>query len=70
MSFDPSWWELLLGGGVAKLLMRHKSGDIPVCHTRIVRDGRGLPWNERIAIHPLADGRIEMKAVRADNFRD
>ena len=69
----PPFWEELLsamsGGAAVKWLMRHGQGDIAVCTTRIVRDGRGLPWNERIAIHPLADGRIHMKRVRADENR-
>ena len=67
---DPPFWESLLsaisGGAAVKWFMRHKQGDIAVCTTRIVRTGRGLPWNERIAIHPLEDGTIHMIPVRAD----
>ena len=81
MTDDPSWWQAALGymrfilpgavgAGAAKWFMRHKPGDIEVCTTRIVRDGCGLPWNEQIAIHPLEDGRIEMKALRPDECQD
>lgn len=69
MIVPPFGEELLsaMSGGVAvKWFMRHGQGDIPVCTTRIVRERHGLPWNERIAIHPLEDGRIHMKRVRAD----
>ena len=68
---DPPFWESLLsvmsGGAAVKWLMRHGQGDIAVCTTRIVRTGRGLPWNERIAIHPLEDGTIHMIPVRVDD---
>ena len=67
---DPSSWERLLfaisGGVAARWFMRYKQGDIPVCTTRIVRSGRGLPWDEQIAIHPLEDGTHNMVPVRAD----
>lgn len=36
------------------------SKDIPPCTTRIVRSGKGMPWDDRIAIHPLPDGRVEV----------
>ena len=32
------------------------SKNMPVCETGIVRGGRGMPWDKRIAIHPLGDG--------------
>ena len=74
MTTDPGWWAALLGGGgvgaIIKSFLQHRPSDIPVCPTRIVRDGRGLPWNRQIAIHPLEDGRIEMKAVSADEVQD
>lgn len=67
---DPSYLERLFfaigGGAVVRWFMRHEQGDIAVCTTRIVRSGRGLPWNEQIAIHPLENGKINMVPVRAD----
>ena len=69
---DLSFWErllLVIGGAVAarwRWFMRHEQGDIAVCTTRIVRSGRGLPWDEQIAIHPLEDGTIHMMPVRVD----
>ena len=41
----------------------YRQGDIPVCNTRIIRAGRGLPWNRRIAIHPLKEGKLEMREI-------
>lgn len=41
--------------------------DIPVCQTRIVRGKRGMPWDERIAIHPLGNGDVELTPVRVAN---
>ena len=69
MIAPPSWESLLSaisGGAAVKWLMRRRQGYIAVCATRIVRTGRGLPWNERTAIHPLEDGTIHMIPVRAD----
>lgn len=54
------------GAGAFKILERLftiRPGDIPVCQTRIVREGRGFPWNRQIAVHPLPDGTLEMKAL-------
>ena len=38
--------------------------DIPVCQTRIVREGTGMPWEGRIAVHPLGDGKVELTPVK------
>ena len=51
---------------MAKRLLQHRPGDIMPCTTRIQRMGRNLPWNEQIAIHPMPNGSIEMKALRPD----
>lgn len=64
-----------LGVGVgsvkgAKLLFSHRPGLIPVCHTAVMREGRDLPWNRRVAVHPLKDGRIEIKVLGADEPAD
>lgn len=40
------------------------SKGIPVCETRIVREGSGMPWNNRIAIHPLGEGKFSIVALR------
>ena len=64
---DPETISIVLNAlQKASKLLSHKETDIPVCHTRIKRTGRGLPWNEQIAIHPKADGGIEMKALQPD----
>lgn len=47
----------------AQLLFRYRN-DIPVCNTRIMREGRGLPWNRRVALHPLKNGRLEITVVQ------
>ena len=44
------------------------SKDIQVCETRVMRSGRGMPWDKKIALHPLGDGRFEMEKIEA--FRD
>lgn len=57
-----------LGAGAvkgARMLFAYRTGDIPVCTTRVVHESLGLPWNRQIAIHPLADGRLEITALRA-----
>ena len=70
--FGPDWLrhvgEVLGGAGLlraAQLLFRVPKGSIPVCETHVVREGRGLPWNEQIAVHPLPDGRITITPIRA-----
>jgi hypothetical protein len=35
-----------------------------VCHTRIMRVKRGLPWNEQIGVHPLEDGNLKLTPIR------
>lgn len=70
MTDDSSGWEInlsLLGCGIRfRRITRDNIADIEVCTTRIVRDGRGFPWNERIAVHPMPDGRLEIKSLRTD----
>ena len=41
------------------------SNGIPACTTQVMRGKKGLPWNDRVAVHPLPDGRVEVKAVSA-----
>ena len=69
MTDDASGWEInlsLLGSGIRfRRITRDNIADIEVCTTRIVRGGRGFPWNERIAIHPMPDGRLEIRSLRA-----
>ena len=63
MDMDPgSLLEVLEKGRPFLNLLKatHKKGDIQVCTTRIVRKGRGFPWDRRVAIHPMEDGRLEM----------
>lgn len=56
------WFKNLLN---VKLNLSFSSKNIPVCETRVMREKKGMPWNERIAIHPLGDGDIEMTPVKA-----
>lgn len=44
-------------------LFSNRPGDIPVCRTRIIRGGRGWPWNHRLGIHPLPDGKLEITRI-------
>ena len=39
------------------------SRNIPVCETRVIRAGKGYPWEGRIAIHPLGDGKHELTPI-------
>jgi hypothetical protein len=52
-----------LATGALKFLFSFRRGDIPVCKTRILHDGRGFPWNHQVAIHPLRTGKLEITAV-------
>ena len=51
---------------IGQWLFSVKAGDIPVCHTRIMRVKRGLPWNEQIGVHPLDDGRLKLTPIREE----
>ena len=46
-----------------KVNLAFSSKGIPVCETRVVRKGKGMPWDGRVAIHPLGDGKIELTPV-------
>ena len=41
-------------------LFQIRPNDISVCQTRIIRGGRGWPWNHRIGVHPRQDGKLEI----------
>lgn len=56
-----------LVGGIRSLLRLTNTVDLPVCNTRIMREGRGLPWDRRVAVHPTSDGVTNVKAIRIDN---
>ena len=55
----------LLGVGAAiTKIFGFKKGDIPICQTRIMREGVGWwPWNHQIGVHPLPDGRLELTRI-------
>ena len=58
--------EFLEGGAFGALITRLfgvKKGDIPVCQTRIVREGLGFPWNHQIGVHPREDGKLELTRI-------
>ena len=69
MTDDASGWEMnisIFGSGVRFRWITRDISDIEVCTTRIVRSGRGFPWDERVAVHPMPDGSIEVIGLRAD----
>jgi hypothetical protein len=49
----------------AELVFRYEPRDFPPCHTRIVRTGRGFPWNKRVAGHTNHNGHVEFRPVEA-----
>ena len=62
VSEDMEW------GALAGLLLKSvnilaRKSDISPCHTRIIRSGRGAPWNPQIAIHTTLDGKIELVRI-------
>lgn len=43
-------------------VFRYEPKDFPPCHTRVLRAGRGFPWNKQIAGHRDFSGHFELKA--------
>ena len=70
MTDDAAGWEFDISffGGRFRIrrITNDNTADIEVCTTRIVRSGRGFPWDERIAIHPKPDGKFEISRLLAD----
>jgi len=70
MPCDPILIKKLLdifSGPVGKALehaFNSQDRDLPVCHTRIIREKRGLPWNNQVGIHPLKNGRLKITPIR------
>ncbi len=65
MPFDPIISKKLLDAlsGVAKALehaFNSQDKDLSVCHTRIVREKRGFFWNNRVGVHSLKDGKLQI----------
>ena len=61
---DPEFVQGIAQGAVRLVLKELlNTRDIPVCRTRIVRSGKGYPWNGRIALHPQADGIPHIKRI-------
>ena len=50
---------------VAKVFLRFKPNQIPICKTEIRRGGRGFYGERLVAIHPREDG-IEIKHLEPD----
>ena len=48
------------------LTFAFSSKGIPTCTTKIMRGGKGMLWNDRVAVHPLPNGQIEIKKVAAE----
>ena len=59
---DPTQFIVTLIKGLVKLFS-NRPGDIPVRRTRIIRGGRGWPWNHRLGIHPRQDGKLEITHI-------
>jgi len=53
----------IVGGGAVRHMFSARPKDIPVCHTRVMREGRGWPWNHLIGVHPLDDGHVEISPL-------
>ena len=70
MTDGPSGWEIsisVLGSRFRfRWIARDNISDIEVCTTRIVRGGRGFPWDARVAVHPMPDGNLEIRQLRVD----
>ena len=45
-----------------KIPISFSSKNIPVCETRVMRRTL-MPWSDRIAIHPLENGNVEITEV-------
>ncbi|MXY68101.1 MAG: hypothetical protein F4Y47_06020 [Acidobacteriia bacterium] len=62
------WVAALLAAlkGMKVLRAVFREGDIPICKTRVMREGRGLPWGNRILVHPRKDG-IEIMSASASS---
>jgi hypothetical protein len=54
------WFKNLLN---LRISFAFTSRNIPVCNAKIVRGGKGMPWNDRVAVHPLPDGTVEVTSV-------
>ena len=69
MTDDATGWdfEIPLFGSRFRIrrITNDNTADVEVCTTRIVRGGRGFPWDERVAIHPMQDGNLEIRRLRA-----
>jgi hypothetical protein len=50
--------------GTLKSAFKISEKDIPVCHTRIIREARGFAWNEQVAVHPLKDGKLQITRIK------
>lgn len=58
----------MLGGmAIVKFLFRSAPDSIPICHTKIVRGNRGLPWDKLVGVHPTESGETELKAISAED---
>lgn len=62
---DAVWFNNLFKIGNLNIAIAFSSKNIPACETRIVREKTGMPWNKRIAIHPLENGNVELTPVES-----
>ena len=62
---EPVW---TVGGWVLRKLSKMGSSkDIMPCTTRVMREGRGWPWNKQILVHPMPRGPVEVLEAKAPN---
>ena len=40
------------------------SKNIPICETRVMPGGKGMPWNDLVTVHPLPNGQVEISPVK------
>jgi len=44
----------------AELIFTYREQDFPPCHTRVLRQGRGFPWDRQVAGHRNFHGHFEL----------
>ena len=55
--------KIALAASAGKLLLIATTKDMTPCRTRI-KTGRGIPFSQRLAVHPMPNGKTEIKALR------